>query len=286
MDFIAIASLIVGIIALYFAWLQIDYRFKKKNPQGESKDILTNILEKKIIRVGWFNYPPFIQQDQQKSNVPIGLYPLITQEVAIKFDLEIKWKFINLSESVETIKENKVDVVLSVFQTPNRARQVDFTCFMHSIIVGGVAKKSINDIHSQSELLRSNYSITVAKNEIGHELVEAIKIPRSRITIIDTNDISKIIGFVKSGETDLVLLDSVSIKNYFRNNAQAATKNIKQIFIRRPLAICHNGIMIPQNQIEFANWLDTEFRLVRDREDITAFENLCLTDYQAEVSKS
>jgi ABC-type amino acid transport substrate-binding protein len=286
MDPIAIASLIVGIIALYFGWLQIDHRFKKNRPESiVQTDLLKDVLEAKVLRIGWFNYPPFISGDKLNPKNPIGLYPLLAQKVASKFNLEIQWLHINLSDSIDTIKNRKVDIIVSVFQTPNRARHVDFTSFLHSIIVGGVSKSSV-DIHSQSELLGSNYSIVVAKNEIGHELVDAIKIPYSRITVIDTNEISKVISFVKSGEADIVLLDAVSIKNYFKNTSKNDRKNIKQIFVRRPLAICHSGIMIPQNQTDFANWLDTEFRLARDSEEMLIYESQCLLGYEDIVSKS
>lgn len=287
MDPIALTSLIVGIIALYFGWLQVDHRFKKGqlNKPSSEHNVLNDILSKKSITIGWFNYPPFVESNNN-SEVPIGIYPLLAQKIASKYDLKVVWKQLNLSETVEAVRKRDVDIVVSVFQTPNRARNVDFTSFLHSITVSGVIKSTINDIHSQSDLLTSNYSITVAKNEIGHEFVDAIKIPKSRITVVDGNDISKIISFVKSGDTDIVLIDSVSIKNYFAKTPKSERKNIKEVFKKRPLAICHNGIMILQNQIDLANWLDTVFRDARSNNDAVEYENNCLMDYEEIVSKS
>lgn len=289
MDPIAIASLVVGIVGVIFTWLQVDHRFKKKKQVQVSKatdSILDVILQDKKITVGWFSYYPFVYLSKPNDKIPVGIYPLLVNQVATKFNLQVEWRQLNISETVEMVNNRKVDIVVSVFQTPNRARQVDFTAFLHSITVAGVAKRIITDIHSQSDLLKSEYSIAVAKNEIGHELVEAIKIRKSRITVIDSFDISKVISSVKAGETDIVLLDSVSIRNYLKTLPKTEIKKINQIFVRRPLAICHNGIMILQNQIEFANWLDTEFRIARENIEIAEYEKKILTEYEDIVSAS
>jgi ABC-type amino acid transport substrate-binding protein len=156
---------------------------------------------------------------------------------------------------------------------------------LHSIYVGGVAKNSIMDVDSLTDLLHRGYTITVAKNEIGHELVNSMKIPKSKITIVDTNDISEIVAFVKSGEIDIALLDSLSIKNYFNRTDKADRKTIKQILKKRPVTVCLLGTMILKNQHKFSDWIDKEFREVIGSDEIARFEKSCLDGYKGIISK-
>ncbi len=268
---IEIAYLVVAIIALYFAWLQVDHRFKKKkNLNKKSVDVLNKILQSRKIKIGYFNYPPFIEFDSRNPETPTGLYPLILDRVSKKFNLEVKWVQINIGESVSMIENQETDIIVSIFQTANRARKADFTAFLHSITVGGVTKKSIKDVNSLSDLLKSQYKIVVSKGEIGHELINGLKIPNSRVTVIDTDNISKIVSFVRSGDAQIALLDSVSIKNYFSKTADSYLKSLKPIFINRPLEICHMGTMIPIGQKKLSDWIEEESRVARnDKKNIT-----------------
>jgi ABC-type amino acid transport substrate-binding protein len=134
MDLIALASLIVAVVALYFGWLQIDHRFKKNKQAVVANlaiDVLQEVLAKKAIRVGCFNYPPFVNYIDDSNNEPTGYYPTIIKQISLKYDLTISWKYISISNSVEAIVSKEVDIIISVFQTPKRAKLVDFCCLSH-----------------------------------------------------------------------------------------------------------------------------------------------------------
>ncbi|AXG71141.1 putative amino-acid ABC transporter-binding protein [Kordia sp. SMS9] len=286
MDPTGIISVILTFIGLIFAWFQIDHRFKrKKKLEKIPTDVLARVLKTKVLRIGWFDYPPFIEFNSDNSKKPKGLYPLILKKVSEKFNLKIEWTQINIGDCIGMIENDKVDIVISIFQTAKRAKKTDFTCFLHSITVGGVTKKSIKDVNSLTDLLNSNYKIVVSKGEIGHELIDTLDIRNSRITIINTDNISKILSFLRSGDAEIALLDSVSIKNYFTKTADSYLKSLKQIFVNRPLEICHMGTMIPIGQKKLSDWIEGEFRIARNDKKIQLVESEIIENYKELVSK-
>jgi len=284
---LTIIGVIIGALALTVAYLQL-VRTPRNNKQKSGSNKESNLLFKKVmstksIRVGYFHYPPFMNV-LKDTDTPSGFFPMVIEEVAKANSIKVIWQYVDFSDAVQKIKNDEVDIIASIFQTPKRTATVDFTAFLHSIAVSGVAKKSINDLHSQADLVNSNLSIVVSKEEIGHELVEVLKISRNRVTIIDTDDLAKIVSYVEIGLADVALLDGVSIINYFENVAK--NRNfLKPIFRRRPLTICLNGIMLPQNEPELANWLDQQCKKIRKKEHIRYFEEEFLEKYNGVINK-
>jgi ABC-type amino acid transport substrate-binding protein len=127
-----IIAMVFAGIAVIFAGLQVARRFKKAPPrESPVENILSEIFFQKIMRVGWFKYPPFIYIDKTISNDdPSGLYPKILTRVAQKHGFAIEWRQINIGDAVNMVKNKKVDMVVSIFQTPYRARFVDVTALL------------------------------------------------------------------------------------------------------------------------------------------------------------
>lgn len=282
----AVLALIVGIVTWLFPKNETEVSTGQKENEDDPDDLLEKITKNKQITVGFFHYPPLIEAVDSNNGVSAsGLYAEILRSVAIKNGLVIHWKQLNLCNLTDEVINNKVDIVNCVFQTVERARHVDFTAFLHSVAVGGIAKRSQKLIHSQSDLLASNARVVVCRGEIGHEFAtHVLGIPNSRLTIIETDDTQKIIAFVQGGQADIAIADSISVKNYL-DNAGNTKPVLKAMFRRTPLSICQNGVMIRRKQKKLANWLDTEMKFALKTKEIQGIETEILTEFRGIIGK-
>ncbi len=256
---------------------------RKKEPKKLSatqdalhKDVLSNIKKNKLIKVGWFPYPPFVYPTD--TDIPTGLYPKLLNSIAKSNELEIIWKQLNLSESIQSVQNGTIDFFLCIFQTPARSKQVDFTAFLHSVAIAGISNPAFNHIASQADLRNSHARIVVGLGEIGYEIaVLDLKIPKTRLLVVETDDPIRIISMVETGEADIALVDAISCSNYLKRKTDS---NLKLIFDKNPISICSNGVMIPRNQKKLSKWINKQFHEHRMHPEIIEEENIILKEYE------
>ena len=213
---------------------------------------------------------------------PEGFYAEIFKHIGQANDLRIIWIAMSPCASIQAIKNERVDIFISIFQTSKRTSRVDFTAFMHSVRVCGMTKKSNNTFHSQANLTNSNTSIVVIRDDIGYEFVESAKIDGQRLTIIEADDVSKVIHLLESGHVDVAVLDSVSIFNYLE---EFGSSILKPIFTNSPVAICLNGIILPLRQRDLLDWLDLQCKNARLLNPIEKLEINFLKKYHSLITR-
>jgi len=291
----SLAAIIATIVMLvpYFHKLLAYFRSRTSEnnsntarEEGKESICILSRIKTKCARIGFFHYPPLISAVQSDGKtIATGLYAEIWNKLASEHDIQTQWFQLNISDITNAVVDKEVDFVLCVFQTAQRSRYVDFTAFLHSVTVGGIAKQSLRNIHSQSDLINSDTKIAVCSGEIGHEIATSIlKIPKRRLKITDTAHIAEIAVFVQHGDADVALADSLSCKNYLESTS-ASRPVMKQIFRQNPLDICPNGIMIARGQPRLADWLDSEMRRIRDEPDIQQLEERTLESVRSIIRR-
>jgi hypothetical protein len=245
-----------------------------------------SILATKKLKVGYFHYPPFIKCPENPLNEnPSGLYATLLQKAVETENLSIEWHLYNLGDAIHAVNSGEVDIFNCIFQTAVRAENCDFTAFLHSVAVGGVALRSYNVVRSQADLSSTSCRVVVCKGEIGHEFAEKVlKIPKSRLTTIDTQVIANICSFVQTGHADIALADSISCQNWLNENSNSKPA-MKPIFRRVPLYICQTGIMLPREQLNLAKWLETKIRICVALPEIIQMESEILDEYHGIIHK-
>ncbi|MBD2705293.1 transporter substrate-binding domain-containing protein [Spirosoma sp. BT702] len=283
-------GVIIAAVALIIAYLQLVRTPKlsqdKQVSSTKKESLLSNIKANNHITIGYFNCRPFIEMVAESNSEPSGYYAAIMKKIFNSYNINILWKQLSICNSIESVLNKDVDVIVSVFQTAKRAKFVDFCCLHHSVKIGGVCRKNLTGIKSLSDLTTNqDLKIVVGKNEIGHELIEVLNLPRRRLTIIENEDTEKIISFIEIGQADVAILDSRSVKNFFDNFYTKKGVTLKPIFQINPLLICLNGIMIPQDQHELSYWLENEMKKVRNEESIKQMEIDFLEEFQGIINR-
>jgi len=246
-------------------------------------DVMARIRAEKRVRIGIVHYPPFATMLGDEE--PSGLYVELMRELCVAERIDPVFEQVRFSSAVDYVHDDRLDAVLSIFQTPRRSRIVDFCAFMHTVSVSGVVRRTEDRITSQADLLQLKLGFVVCREEIGHELLEdALRVPLERLTIIDTSNIADIIEMVAAKKADIAIADSLSCHHGLAARG-AEGPRLKPVLRRRPLYHCFNGVMIGRNQEPFADWLEKGLKPLLAREDIRKSETTILEEYHAIVSK-
>lgn len=282
---IGIIATIAAVVGTYFAW--VSHKNEKKKPKElESKknsgDELSRIKEIGKLKVGYFDYPPLIYSDAS-SQTPVGLYAELLNTLGYNNALEIEWNKINLSDAVKKIVTNEIDLYVCIFETPRRAKDAKFVSFLHSIGVSGIAKKDFPSEISLKELRKRQPKYVVCKNEIGNEIAEEIlKVPKSKIDIIDTNNISSIVSFVKSGYSDIAIADSLSCWRFIKENPESGLKLIE---FKPAIAIYNTGFMVNNYDDLFSNWVEMEIDKIVETDEFVNMESKQIAGFNSVINR-
>jgi len=283
---LGIIGTIATVIATYFAWLSIrkdNVKHKKVDTAPSNSSQLEKIKKNNKLRVGFFDYPPLIY-GKKNNSPPIGVYAYIIRDIAKNNKLKVEWNKINLSDSVESILLDKIDVFVSIFQTPKRNRQCKFISFLHSIGVSGIVKNKFPNIDSIRDLRQRELKYVVCKNEIGNEIIEDIlKVKKEAVIVIDTNNISSIASYVQSGFADIALADSLSCFEFLKKNSDA---DLRLVQFNPPISIYNNGFMIKDNDNLFAEWFENQIENVISKEEFLIYEDREIKEeYESVINK-
>lgn len=264
MEPIGIITLVLGAVAAVLAYLQWNHPKAPKAPEtlplGDG-GTLKRVLERKVLRVGLFRYPPLIDYTETGASVAAtGLYAEIIQAFANTHSLRIEWCPTKLSEAIPAVTHHEIDCYACIMLSDVRYRECDFVGLLHSIAVIGVVRGDEQSVRNPSDLTnRHDIKIAVCQGEIGHHAASTtLRIPSRRLVEISACDISEIIAQVHAGNASVALADALSCKRMMRT--RKAQKNFKLVFADPPILTVPNGFMVAKNDKEFSEWLDTGIR--------------------------
>lgn len=265
MEVLGIIGFIVAIIAAILAYLQWMHPRAPKTPARLSKPnsgILKRVLETKVIRVGFFHYPPLIDYDETADSVvATGLYAEVLQWFAKEHSLRIEWHALKLSEALHSVTHHEVDCYACIMMSDVRYRACDFVGLLHSIAVVGVVRKDEQSVKHPSDLtIRRDIKVAVCQGEIGHHTAfTTLRIPSRRLIEINATDITAIIAQVRDGNASVALADALSCKRMMKTSR--GKKEFKLVFADPPILTVPNGFMIAKDEKDFSDWLDAGLRL-------------------------
>jgi len=264
MEAATVVGLLVAVIAAIFAYLQWNHPKAPKTPATSSPvtSALKRVLETKVLRVGFFHYPPLINYNETADGVvATGIYAEVLQHFAAQQSLRIQWRPINLSQAIPAVLRAEVDCYACIMMSDVRYRECDFVGLLHSIALVGIVRKDDQTVKHPSDLThRKDIKVAVCQGEIGHHTATTtLRIPSRRLVEVNSADISEIIAQVREGIAKVALADGLSCKRMMK--APHGKKEFKLVFADPPILTVPNGFMIPKGDAEFHDWLDAGIRL-------------------------
>lgn len=244
------------------AYLQWRHPKKPPDPKPSPKvSIREKILSSKVIRVGFFHYPPLIDYDDAADTVvATGLYADVLKDFAARRSLSIEWCPLKLSEAIQAVTANTIDCYACIMLSDVRYRECDFVGLLHSIAVVGVVRKGDSSVKHPSDLTNTpRMKVAVCTGEIGHHTASTtLRVPSKRLVEVNTSDIAQISAHVREGEATVALADALSCKRMMRR--ARSEDEFELVFADPPILTVPNGFMIAKGDKDLSDWLDQGIR--------------------------
>ena len=283
-----LAAIIIALAALIGTIITVRAQHSRK-PSGlpthtaEKKDRLDTILSTHAIRVGVVKHPPLCNFEW-KNGIPQfdGWYVKLCELVCKENELSLYLVPVEWGDIPGQVFTNMgLDVVLSVFATGLRSERADFTACFHCIDITGITRADNPKVRSVDDLAKDDVCIVVTKGEAGWEYVfNDLRIPKYRVIVVETDDITKMMDYVLDGNVDVAICDKVSCYNYSQ-----AHPEIQTVFFADHIYTCRNCIMIPKNEPKLREWVQREFTRARRTKEIQDAEQVFLLDPRKLIRK-
>jgi ABC-type amino acid transport substrate-binding protein len=224
---------------------------------SKSSDSLERIKSEKKLRVGYISYSDITSRDNQTGNIKGFLVDVLYEALG---DLQIPKENI---EFVETDWQNfglgletrKYDLsIAGTFNTPVRAKVVDFSRPILYLGNGAVVKKDDDRFHSIQDFNREGITIAVVQGEQGYEYAKN-NLTKARIVSLAGSDLSLAPLQVKLGKADAALSDQYILRRYVLNNPE-----VKDALADNPydvLPICWSVSKSP-NDVSLLNYINVQ----------------------------
>jgi polar amino acid transport system substrate-binding protein len=112
-------------------------------------DVLATIKDRGVLTVGAYSYPPY---SELVSDEWEGFYSEFTDAIAKKMGVDVNVVFLNPAAFIPAIESGRVDTVIGLSKTPERAAAVDFSDPMMWIPPCVIARGDDDSINSVADL--------------------------------------------------------------------------------------------------------------------------------------
>jgi ABC-type amino acid transport substrate-binding protein len=189
---------------------------------SQSGDTLEKIRSAKKIKVGYIPYFDITFRDASSGETKGFLVDVLLEALA---DLNIPKANI---EFVETdwanfgigLEKGKYDLsIAGTFNTPVRAKVVDFSRAIFYLGNGAVVKRDDDRFHDIQDLNKEGLTIAVVQGEQGYEYAKK-HLPKATINAQSGSDLTLAPLQVKLGKADAALSDQYILKRYCDKNPE------------------------------------------------------------------
>lgn len=303
MDVITASTLVLSAAGVYFAWRQVQLARLSRRQQGLSSgaipdsnptqasspsDILANVRQRGVLRVGCLWYPPFVEFTQEGEKVVAkGLYPTMLELIASQSGIRLEYHILRWDMAIEAVSHCQVDVVACVLQSGKRRAHCDFVGTLYRVGVGGVVRADQKKIKRHEDLTKPEVRIAVTKGEIGWEYAERyLRLQQGlfRFTVVEDAQITRMMNLVSSHDVDVALADSLSCSQHV-DHARAEGTDLVDIFASVPLHVEDNSLMIAKGQNDLSRWLSEGLRWARATPEAIVIEERIAQEYPDVLTK-
>jgi polar amino acid transport system substrate-binding protein len=189
---------------------------------GKSSDSLERIKNDRRIKVGYISYSDITSRDSQTGQIKGFLVDVLYDALAdlnipkenIEF-VETDWQ--NFGLGLETQKYNLS--IAGTFNTPVRAKVVEFSRPILYLGNGAVVKKDDNRFHRIEDFNTAGITIAVVQGEQGYEYAKK-NLTKVKLISLSGSDLSLAPLQVKLGKADAALSDQYILRKYVLSNPE------------------------------------------------------------------
>ena len=214
----------------------------------KAQSVLDRVKREKVIRAGYIKYPPFVIQDPKTGELS-GYFIDLVAHIGELAGAEIKYEETNWGTMIAGLQTGQFDVVVSgVFRTIPRALEVTWPRPVLYVGISAIVKKEETRFKELSDFGDGEgFTVAVTDGEVGHEYAKRY-LPKAKLTVLKTEDISRPFLDVISDRADFALGDALTCYRFAKEHG-----NVTDLFAGRPFYVFGTTVMIRRGDPE---WLD------------------------------
>mgnify|MGYP003624650745 CR=1 FL=1 len=167
--------------------------------------VLLDIHGQSVVRVGAFNFYPAIFKDVDGEIK--GFYVDALREIEANENIKFEYVFGSWNDGLRRIKNEEIDVMVSVAFTEERAKYMDYSTTPLLTVWGEVYVRDESEIDGIQDL--KGKRIAIMKNDInGWYLRELTRKLSVDCEFIETNDIEKVFKQIASSKVDVGVVNN------------------------------------------------------------------------------
>ncbi|MFC3195573.1 EAL domain-containing protein [Marinicella sediminis] len=187
------------------------------------------------VRVGYFDTHPL--SFRNSNGDPDGLIIDLLNEVAATGNMKIQWVYDEFPNHINNIKSGRIDVLVSVAYSEERARYMDYSALNFTNVWGQVFLPANSDIESLFDL--NNKSIALLENGInGQNFLQQCELFEVNCQAVYANSYHKIFTMVDNGEVDAAVSNNMvgaEFQDQYDLLASSIVFNPFKVYITKPL---------------------------------------------------
>lgn len=226
----------------------------QETPQTKNTDTYDRVIETKIIRVGYINYPPGFIIDPNTQEFS-GIFYDIAKE--LEKSLDIKFDYIKQSawdDIILDLKDGKIDLLGSpVWPTSDRGKFVEFSAPLYYDVLLPYVRIDDNRFDGNISILNNyKYKIATIIGEISQDVANDNFPDASIIENVKLTHLSQLLTDVSVGKADITFSPPNIANKFIKNNPD----KVKQVTNVEPLRIYPNVMVLRKGDFKLKSMLD------------------------------
>jgi len=232
----------------------------------EQSSVVDKLRSNHELKAAYIVYPPFVTKDPNTGALS-GFFVDLMSQIADYGDFKVEYEEAKWGTMVAGLESNRYDLVVSgIFPTIPRSLSVAFAEPIMYVGLSGVVPKSDRAEWTPERLTTPGLRIAVVAGEVGHEYVQRA-LPKARVTVLDTADISRAAAEVAYGRADIALSESITCGEFAAQNP-----NVKTVFVDEPLEVFGTTFMLRRGDPDWRNFLNTAIEFLEASGSIRQLE--------------
>ncbi len=217
-------------------------------------DLLTSVMAKGEIRVGYVVYPPQLIKDPNTGKLS-GIFYDALETAGKNLDLKIVWaEEVGWGTMIEGLAAGRYDMVGSpVWPNSARAKKVDFTIPLSYSGVGVYTRAGDMRFQDLKTINSKDITIATLDSEMSSFIAKSSFPQAKTFSLAQDAQSSQLLLNVKTGKADVTFAETAIGEEFLANNPGS----IQNITTKNPIRSFGNTMLVPKNQEGFKVMINT-----------------------------
>lgn len=244
--------LLVIIVALITSFVGV--KVFSTNNSSQNDDLLSEILDRGEIRVGYVVYPPGMIKDPNTGELS-GIFHDALEEAGQNLGLEINWvEEVGWGTMIEGLNTGRYDMIGSnVWPNSSRAKNVDFTIPLNYSAVGAYTRTGDNRFANLNDINNSNVTIATIDGEMSSFIAQDTFPNAETISLPQDTQVSQLLLNLTTNKADVTFVETAIAEEFLANNPGS----VQNIVPNNPVRSFGNTMLVPKDQYAFKTMINT-----------------------------